>query len=100
MLPEFVTVHRRAWTAFDSLSDAERDALAAKLKELHELPVEEWARQGVRQGWDSVYYFHWIADWVVFFSVQADGAFVIEDFAPRERLEAFAAASHKPVVKT
>jgi hypothetical protein len=42
MLPDFVAVHRRATTALETLSHAERDSLAAKLTALHNLPASEW----------------------------------------------------------
>src|SRR5205085_927933 len=80
MLPEYLTVQRRARGAFDSLSSHERDSIFAKFRALSEIPSERWPEYGARRTNDD----HWpyllraTESLLVFFSY--DGAmFVIED---------------------
>ena len=101
MLPDFVTVHRRASTAFDVLSEAERDNLAAKFTALHGLPAKGWAQQGVRQTQtkDPWYVVQVTSSLLAFFSVLPDERFLIEDFVRQELLDRYFSSPAKPVAQ-
>jgi hypothetical protein len=100
MLPDFLGVHRRASTALDALSRAERDSLAAKFTALRGLPVEEWAREGVQQLNAPVHFVRLTANLLVFFSVLPEGRFLIQDFVRQETLDRFFASPHQEVAQT
>jgi hypothetical protein len=100
MLPDFVVVHRRALTALDILSEAERTALAAKFTALHNLPATDWAREGVLRAKPPVHFVRVDDNLVAFFSQLPDGGFLIEDVVRPETLERFFGATYEPVPQT
>ena len=100
MLPDFVTVHRRASTALDALSQRERDCLAAKFTALRDLSAAEWAKEGVREQNGSVRRVRITGDLFALFSVLPDNRFLIQDFVRQETLDRFFTASVAPVPQT
>jgi hypothetical protein len=99
MLPDFVAVHRRASTAFDALSPAERDRVAATFAALRDRPAEEWPREGVHPSNGSVQFVRATPNLLVFFSVRPGGRFLIEDFVRQETLDRFFGTPHEPAAK-
>jgi len=91
MAPDFVSIHRRALPAVDLLSEVEREAVWQKFRILHTLPRDRWASEGVRRasGDPVIYLVNATPSRVVFFSVPADGAFLLEDFVRQEMLDRY-----------
>jgi hypothetical protein len=90
VLPDNVTIDRRALLAFDSLTPQEQEAVASKFRALAKAPVEEWGRLGVRQ-LDHSDWTHFLAvdsSLRVFFSVEAE-SFIIQDFVRQETLDRY-----------
>jgi hypothetical protein len=102
MQPDYVTVHRRALSAVDLLSPEEREAVWGKFATLRELPGERWPQEGVRRTKPDgqVFVAPATPDLLVFFSVEPENGFLIEDFAPPGRLEYFLGTHPESVAQT
>jgi len=89
MLPDFIEIHRRAWTKLHQLSEAERDCIAAKFTVLHDLAPKEWRREGVQRLDRPEHLVPITEDLLAFFLELPNGRFLIQDFVRREFLNLY-----------
>ena len=99
LLPDYLSIHRRADPALYSLSPAERESLLAKFAALRNLPPERWAEQGVRKlrPDNPLRLVPFTSELLVFFTPQPEGGFLIEDFVSQGFLDLHARTTQVPV---